>query len=117
MDNKTFKEKFDVLVQFFLIQDDERKWTSKDFGREMMACKRVLNAYPDFDFFYFLPEFYNKFNSLLGLTSKQNKTILDIKYKEWENRNVKEIKLEEKPVIELQFADKKPKNILEFLNS
>ncbi len=117
MDNKTFKEKFDILVQFFLVQNDERKWINKDFSREMMACKRLLNAYPDFEFFYYLYEFYNKFNSLLGLTSKQNKTILDIKYKEWENRKSKEIKLEEKPVIQLEFNVKKPKNILEFLNS
>lgn len=116
MDNKTIKEKFDVLIQLFLIEE-ERKWQSKDFSREMMAFKRLTNSYPDFDFFYFLPDFYNKFNSLLGLTSKANKTILDIKYKEWENNKSKEIKLEDKPVIKLEFTDKKPKNIFEFLNN
>jgi hypothetical protein len=116
VNQKTFKQKFDVLVQLFLVEN-KNKWENKDFGREMAACKRLINYYPDFEFFYFLPEFNNKFNSLLGLTSKQNKTILDIKYKEWQDKKSNEIKLEDKPVIQLEFTEKKPKNILEFLNS
>ena len=112
---KTFKEKFDVLAQLFLVENGV-KWQSSDFGREMAACKRLLTLYPDFDF-YFLPEFCNKFNSLLGLTSKENRIKLDLKYKEWENNKAKEIKLEDKPVIQLEFTDKKPKNIFEFLNN
>jgi hypothetical protein len=114
---KTFKQKFDVLVQLFLIPNNN-KWDNKDFGREMAACKRLLNYYPDFDFFYFLPEFTNKFNSLLGLTNKENKNKLDLKYKEWKTKRNKEIKLEKHPVIKLEFKEnKKFTNILEFLDN
>src|SRR5579864_2042517 len=104
MDTKTFKEKFDVLVQFFLVEDKNRKWLSQDFSREVFAAKKIIASYPDFDFFYFIPDFYNKFNSLLGLTSKKNKYLLDLKYKEWQNSKSKEIKLEEKPLINIQLT-------------
>lgn len=117
MCNKTFKEKFDVLVQLFLIIDDKRWWDSKDFGREMTAAKRIINNYPDFDFFYFLPDFYNKFNSLLGLTNKENKIKLEKLYKEWENNKKKKIELQEKQLINIELEEKKPNSILEFLKN
>lgn len=115
---KTFKEKFGILITLFIKLDVREKatWKANDWGRERKACSILLKRYPDFDFFYFLPEFCDKFNSLLGLTSKDNKIKLDLKYKEWEDRKSKEFKLEEHPIIQLEFINKKPKNILEFLN-
>lgn len=116
MEQKTFKEKFDVLVQLFLVHDPNRWWNSKDFSREMFAAKKIIANY-DFDFFYFLPDFYNKFNSLLGLMRKENKMKLDLEYKEWQTNKSKKIKLEDKPLIDIELDETKPSSILEFLNN
>ena len=116
---KTYKEKFGILITLFIRLDvrEEMLWKASDWGRERKACSILLKRYPDFDFFYFLPEFCDKFNSLLGLVGKESKLKLDFKYKEWQDKKSKEIKLEKNPVIQLDFNIQKPKNILEFLNS
>lgn len=118
---KTFKDKFDILVKLFLVENKDRIWNKTDFSREYFAAKKLITQYPDFDFFNYPGEFHNKFNSLLGLIGKENKLKLEKLYKEYKyNKEYKEpieIKLEEKPVILIEKIQIKPKTILEFLDS
>lgn len=115
--NKSFKDKFDILVQLFLVKS-ETKWTNSDFARENFAVKRLLKKYPDFDFFYTLNELYNKYNSFLGLQTKYWSNYLDDKWEEFKinKEKNKEYKLSENPVINIETEKRKARNVIEFLS-
>ncbi len=109
--------KLDILSELF-IKKGGPKWGPKDFPRECAAVKRLTTTYPDFDFFYSLTEYLNKFNSLLGMTGVEMKSILDKKYKtfiyEKESKPIN-YELSDTPVITIDKSDKKPDNMLEFM--
>jgi hypothetical protein len=93
-----------VLLNLFIKPTSRALWTSKDYPKEHAASKRLRTSYPDFSFFYTLQEYYEQFNSLLGLTSKRMKDELDKKYKEFlinKERN-KIYKLEGEPIIQYE---------------
>lgn len=76
-----FKDKFSYLIQLFIIKDFT--WTPADWKREAMACSRLIKKYEDFDFFYFLPDLTDKFQSLCGLQTPYWKKELDRRYQEF----------------------------------
>lgn len=113
---QNLNDKFSLLVTFFIKKPVN--WTDKDFSREKMASSRLLKFYPNFDFFYTLQDLYDKFNSLLGLTGKHWKPILDKRYKDFiiEGEKNKEIILEKEQVVKIEAPARKPKTVFEFLN-
>ena len=111
--------KIDFLVEFFIKPGETFSWSDKDWGRERFACKRLTNDFPDFDFFYTLTDMQGKFNSLLGLLGKFNKTKLQERYKTFvlEKDKNKQYKMEDLPVIEIKLENKPARNILDFVRN
>ena len=114
--NKT--DKFSFLINLFIKEGLTKFWEQKDYHRERAACKRLINKYPDFDFFYTLNHLNGKFNSLCGLMSKKYHN-LDILYSNFilnKEKNKKYL-LNETPVVIIEEQPKKYKNIIEFLDN
>lgn len=109
------KDKFRILVVLFIKKEirENNKWTKDDYKREMIAAYKLIKQYPEFDFFYNLPDCTDKFNSLFGFQTKFWKSELQKRYNKWLTN--REIILEDKNVVDLQ-VDKKSKSLLEFLN-
>lgn len=114
-------QKYFILTTLFVKKETAALFIDKDWIRENVAAKRLCNWYSDFDFFYYLTEYHNKFNSLLGLASKKMRPELDKKYQEFiiNKEKNKPIILEDKPVIDLGLEDKPKKysNLIEFLDN
>lgn len=114
-------EKYCIMVGLFVKIPRIKTLTDRDWINENVAAKRLCNWYSDFDFFYYLTEYHNRFNSLLGLASKKMRPELDKKYQEFiiNKEKNKPIILEDKPVIDLGLEDKPKKysNLIEFLDN
>ena len=111
-------EKFYIMDNLFIKKDVAKNWTQTDWSRERGAAKTLLSKYQDFDFFYSLINIQNKFNSLLGLLSKKFHD-LDKEYFNFKLDKCKKIEytLSDSPVIEIEQIEKKPKNLMEFLDN
>lgn len=75
------KEKISILFNLFIKKGIE--FGPQEFKRELVAANRLIKKYPEFDFFFSLTDMTNVFNSLLGLTSKNNSFNLDKRYEEF----------------------------------
>lgn len=111
----SFRDKVSILINLFIKPEiKEQNLLNKS---EFIAASRLIKKCPDFDFFYEIPELTNKLNSLFGLLSK--KVIdLDGKYADFllaKSKN-KIYTLSDSPIIELKIENKKPSNLMEFLN-
>jgi hypothetical protein len=115
INEKPHKEKIYILIELFIKKPVN--FPPERFKSECVACSRLVKRYPNFDFFYSLPELTEKFNSLFGLLMKKNKEMLDNKYKDFLTNEKKEVILEKYPVIEIKLEKKKSKSIMDFLNS
>jgi hypothetical protein len=113
---KSFKEKFDILVELFLVKQ-ERNWGKSDFSREYMAAKRLLKKYPDFDFFYTLQEIYNKYNSFLGLQTKYWSGFIDNRWKSFIKEKGTKFDISGQVLIDIiDTKQTKARNLIEFLD-
>jgi hypothetical protein len=114
--NKT--DKFSFLINLFIKKDGTKFWEEKDWIRERSACKRLLNKYPDFNFFYTLNHLNGKFNSLCGLQSKKFHNLDEL----WKNyisnkQKNKKYLLNETSTVIIEEIKRKPQNIIEFLDN
>lgn len=111
------KDKMSILVEFFIKKPVN--WDTKRFRQECVASARLIKKYPDFDFFYHLPDLVEKFNSLFGLLMQKNVEMLDRRYREFVNTSKPEVApvVSDIPLIEIKPQESKPKSIRDFLNS
>jgi hypothetical protein len=112
---KSFTDKVSILINLFIKPEiKENKSLDK---KEFIAAARLIKKYPDFDFFYDLPELTNKFNSLFGLLSKKWIN-LDVKYKQFLLDKIKnpEYILSDTPLIKIEVEKRKAQSVMEFLN-
>ncbi len=118
MTQKKYNEKIYILIELFIKKP--YSWDDKKFKQEMVGFSKLIKAFPDFEFFYHLPEYTNKFNSFFGfqiprvkqeMTAKYNKFILE------KSNRPPEYILENNPVVEISIdkSNKSKQNILEFL--
>lgn len=118
-------DKLFILIGLFIKPSTRESWVSSDYPKERMAAKRLMNSYSDFQFFYSLTEYNERFNSLLGFIGKKMKAILDDKYQSFLCKKkilsqTSGTKLEDKPVIELEQFESKPKkakNLMELIDN
>lgn len=112
-------DKYDILVALFIKKGTTFSWNLSDIKREHIAYFRLIKKYPDYDFFYTLTDLHNKFNSLLGLLSKKNESVLETRYLDYLNNKEKnktfDISDNKKEEISIISNVNKPKNILEFI--
>ena len=95
----TPRENLNMLIELFIKKGNTFNWVSRDWAREAMAAKRLCIRYKDFDFFYTLLEYQNRFNSLLGLTKKDIQLEMDKRYAFFlEEKRVKKDYIERDPV-------------------
>ncbi len=118
MTQKKYQDKIYILIELFIKKP--YSWDDKKFKQEMVAFSKLVKSYPDFEFFYHLPEYSNKFNSFWGFQVKCIKEKTDKLYKEFiqeKSNRPQEFILEKDPVIKLDNLDKRKNNtsILEFL--
>ena len=114
--NKT--DRFSFLINLFIKEGSTKFWEQKDYHRERTACKRLINKYPDFDFFYTLNHLNGKFNSLCGLMSKKYHN-LDVLYSDYllnKEKNKKYL-LNATPVVIIEDTKRKPQSLIEFLDN
>lgn len=72
------KDKISFLFSLFI---KENCSIEPRFKQELVAANRLIKKYPDFDFFFSLPELTGQFNSLFGLLTERNNIELSEKYK------------------------------------
>ena len=111
-------DKFYILVNLFIKKGSPDLWQPKDWVREKFATKKLMNKYKDFDFFYSLNHLQGKFNSLLGLMSKKYHN-LDTLYGDYirNKERKKTFTLNDNHSIILDDVPRKPKNLMEYLDS
>jgi len=120
MSEESFKDKFNILIMLFIKKGNTFAWNSKDYSRECAAAKRLVSKYYDFDFFYFIPELYNNFNSLLGLTGKYWSKKIDEKFSNFlldKQKNKSYTLSDNTKYVDIEQEIKKPnQTLMEFLS-
>lgn len=112
------QQKILSLFYLFIKKDVFLTWKPIDFSRERGAAKRLIKKYEDYSFFYDLTDMHNKWNSLLGLTTKKY-VDLESRYDFYISEKLKNKKYElsDKPIEILGEPHKKSKSIIDLLDN
>ena len=116
-----FIDKCYILINLFIKKDVDKNWSPKDFARERCAIKKLLNKFPELDFYYSLVSLHGKFNSLLGLMSKKYHNIdnLYLNYKTSLDKKLGQVYTlnSNDYTVETKSSVKKPKTLSELLDN